>query len=120
MIQDHSSKSGRQVFNSGQGNVVAQEFEFNGASMNAAIITLTAPYPDAGNYALNKKSEMLVLVLDGGVTLVTRANTIDVARNDVVHIPSGAEYRWNPLGTVTLYIVSSPPWNKDQQFLIEE
>lgn len=93
------------------------EIPFPSAVMNAAEITLTSRYPQTG-FALNRQSEMFVRILDGGVRFECEGEEIELLWGAVVLIETNKKYCWVPYGSVTLYVVSSPPWTPGQQELL--
>lgn len=96
-----------------------QSFEYNFPTpeLNIAEICIRKRYPESG-FAKNNKSKMIVKVLSGEVVLSwiesECVREIRAVKNSVVYIEAGTLYYWNPEPEVTLYIVSNPPWNKDQ------
>jgi hypothetical protein len=93
----------------------AKDFKLETASSNVSKIILSARYPDKG-YILNTKSEMVVYVLDG-TTVLAREQRKTLHQGSVVLIKKGEKYFWQPRGSTTLLIFSTPPWTPGQQRL---
>jgi mannose-6-phosphate isomerase-like protein (cupin superfamily) len=89
------------------------------AAMNAAEITLTGRYPETG-FALNKKSEMIVRILEGSTIFHSEGEEIELPEGATVLVQTGKKYCWIPKGSVTLYAVSSPPWTPEQHESLPE
>ncbi len=93
----------------------SKEIDLPTKNANVAEITLTGRYPEQG-YVLNTKSEMIVRVLEGSAKLQYKDDAeVIVKTGETVFVPTNRAYAWVPNGSVTLYIVSTPPWTNAQQ-----
>lgn len=82
---------------------------------NASDITLTSRYPETG-LTLNASSEMIVRILEGGATVFhSEGEEIELSAGATILVPANRPYYWRPKGMVRLYVVSTPPWTKEQQ-----
>lgn len=88
------------------------------APLDMAEITITGRYPELG-WAKNRECHELVRVLDGAGSLQLRdADTIPLAKGDVVHVPAGQWFAWN--GNMTILMACSPAFRPDQYEVKEE
>ena len=112
---DKSSQVGR----AGEGFQAEDLFFPPISTLNISKIRLTERYPDVG-YTKNTDSDMIVYVIAGDIFFQSSAGT---KRNSSVHlktgdtflVPKGLFYYWNPDPSVYLFVVSTPPWNQEQQ-----
>src|SRR4051812_30679495 len=91
----------------------AIEISLPTAALNVAEILLTSRYP-ATDLALNTKSEMVVRILEGETDFTCEGETVRLPKGSTVLVQANRPYYWQPNGSVTLYVVSSPPWTSDQ------
>lgn len=96
----------------------AIDFDFPSTGMNVSEITLNSRYPETG-FALNKKSEMIVRVLEGSVLFHCEGEEVEISACATVLVETNKKYFWEPRDSVTLYIVSNPPWTKEQAENVE-
>jgi mannose-6-phosphate isomerase-like protein (cupin superfamily) len=92
---------------------------FPSSYMNVAEITLSARYPESG-YAINRQSEMVVRILQGAVRFSCEGETVEFPTGSTVFVATNKKYYWDPLGSVVLYVVSSPPWTAEQAERVSE
>lgn len=98
----------------------ARDMPFPIDSMDVAEITLTNRYPEMG-YTSTTVSDMIARVLEGGAILQVKSEeAITLSAGAVVAIPKNAIYCWQPLTSVKLFLVRSPPPAKDQQKLFDQ
>ena len=96
----------------------AHDMAFPIATINVTEISLTKRYPETG-WALNKVSDMVVKILEGRVVLYLKAeDKIILSKGDTVHVPKNTPYCWQPRVSVKMFVVSTPPWNEEQQTLL--
>lgn len=88
-------------------------------AMNVAEITLTSRYPEMG-FALNQQSEMFVRILKGCTTFHCEGEEVELPEGSTVLVQTGKKYCWIPRESVTLYVVSSPPWTQEQHRSVSE
>lgn len=86
-------------------------------------ITLIDRYPsvEEGGYVINDLCLLTILCLDG-IIVLTFGDTGErhtISTGDVVQIPAGQKYFWEPVtATVKLFVVSFPEWNDAQKRFI--
>lgn len=102
----------------GDSSFSAIDFDFPSTGMNVSEITLNSRYPETG-FALNKKSEMIVRVLEGSVLFCCEVEEVELSVGATVLVETNKKYFWEPRDSVTLYIVSNPPWTKEQAENVE-
>ncbi len=85
--------------------------------LNVSEIHLSNRYPDIG-FSLNTVSNMVVRVLNGGVTFVCEGESVFLSEGAVLLVEKNKQYAWEPKPEVSLYIVSIPPWNQEQAEVI--
>ncbi len=91
----------------------AVDIELPTEAANAAEISLTGRYPESG-FALNKKSEMIVRILEGSATFQCEGEEVRLPEGSTVLVQTDRPYCWIPQDYVKLYVISTPPWTPDQ------
>lgn len=95
----------------------AYEYILDTDVSNLAKIALQERYPQKG-YVVNRRSEMIVYILDGKVSLSKSDNEITLEKGDVVLVKINEKYSWQPDPEALLLIFSTPKWNLDQQEVV--
>jgi mannose-6-phosphate isomerase-like protein (cupin superfamily) len=95
-----------------------REIEVPTTTSNVAEVTMSERYPKSG-FAVNTESEMIVLIMEGSVTIPVEDKKVSVRSGTTIFVPKNTPYFWNPTNA-KLYIVSTPPWTPEQQQLIPE
>ena len=93
------------------------DFPIDSASANISKITLTGRYPHRG-YALNTSAEMIVYIMEGKITLHQDREISSFNEGSVILVKRATKYFWQPEGSVTLLIFSTPPWTAEQQQIL--
>ncbi len=99
-------------------NISSKDFPLNTKKSNISEIILTGRYPEKGS-VLNTKSEMVVYILKGKITLNLKTVKINLKSGSVVLIKINEEYYWESKEKTTLLIFSTPPWTSQQQRRID-
>lgn len=95
-----------------------RDIEIPTSTANVVEVTMTERYPKEG-FAVNTESEMIVLILEGSVTIPGESKKLRLPEGSTVFVPKNTPYYWDPI-FVKLYIVSTPPWTPQQQRLLPE
>jgi len=106
----------------GKDDFFSRELNFASiTSFNVAEVHVNVRYPEVG-WAQNIVSDMVVRILTGRLYLFIHGEPEESAqcycKGDTLLIPKERIYYWVPELPGVLYIVSSPPWAKEEQRLL--